>query len=592
MTDHDPEIHRRLLESLTDGVMVIGHDGSFRMANAAAYRMFGLDPEETVGRSFGEVFVVFEGFDAFTEIVLDAVFERRDTAHRVARVPVGGHLRSLSVTVSRLAPGDASRSGTEAVIVLVSDITEVRELRETELRQAGVIKAQLNEIQAAYRDLEARNAELSAMTRRVHRTRLGAVLFVLLLFLAIGSFYLAPLDVSSPTIAIAMDADQDIGETGALPTLTVTPRELRSIIALRGRLVPGRVVEVVSPIESHVGAMHAFPGDRVTKGDLLVELDTGRLAEERSRAQIELIRARDRLAEIENWENGADMARARRALRRARIALDEAEQHLRRTAFLLDEGLVPASEREAAERQRESRALDVEEAERELEAVAAKGGAEARRIAFLEARAAEDRVRDHEAKLDLSQVRAPVSGVVIAPGGTKQGALTKGRAVAQGELMLGISDSERLSVVTQVDEVDVGKVGTGQMAWISGPGFPGMKIDGTVTRVSSRAENASRRNAAPQFEVVVALDGLDAEALDRLRVGMSAHVTILVRHRPEALLVPIDAVERWDGGSWLRVLSETDGHAERRMVELGVTTLDSVEVLEGISAGDRIVLDR
>jgi len=89
MTDRDPEIHRRLLESLTDGVMVIDFDGSIRMANSTDYRMFGLNPEETLGRSFGEAFIEFDGFDTFTEAILDAVAERRNEAHRVARVRGG-----------------------------------------------------------------------------------------------------------------------------------------------------------------------------------------------------------------------------------------------------------------------------------------------------------------------------------------------------------------------------------------------------------------------------------------------------------------------------------------------------------------------
>ncbi|MDE0650412.1 MAG: hypothetical protein OXI12_08730, partial [Gammaproteobacteria bacterium] len=69
--------------------------------------------------------------------------------------------------------------------------------------------------------------------------------------------------------------------------------------------------------------------------------------------------------------------------------------------------------------------------------------------------------------------------------------------------------------------------------------FPGLRIEGTVERVSSQAEGGARRSAAPRFEIAVALDRLDADARGRLRVGMSAHVEIVVHSRPAALLVPI-----------------------------------------------------
>ena len=69
--------------------MVIGFDGSVRLANAAACRMFGLRPEEVVGRRFGEVFIEFEGFDEFTQMVLDAVQSRSGVERRVTSVRSG-----------------------------------------------------------------------------------------------------------------------------------------------------------------------------------------------------------------------------------------------------------------------------------------------------------------------------------------------------------------------------------------------------------------------------------------------------------------------------------------------------------------------
>ncbi len=587
MTDRDPDIYRTLLENLSDGVVVIDFDGSVKMANAAFCRMFGLDPDEVDGRSFGQLFLAFEGFDEFTQIVLDAVAERGDIVRRVTRIRFDEALRSLSVTTSCLMAGEER----VAVIVVVSDITEVRELRETELRQATVIETQLGELQGAYRDLEARNEALSAMTKRVRTTRSTAMLFVLVLFFSIGAWYVQPLDFFStpaPDTRPAVEA----GDPGALPTLTVAPREFQSTIALRGQLTPGRIAEIVSPIESHVGTVHAAPGERVAAGDPLVDLDTGQLAADHRRAEIDHIKARDKLAEIEDWENSADMARARRAMRRAKVALDDADRHLAETAFLLEQGIVPASQHEDAQRQRQSRTLDIEEAQRELESVRARGNDEAIRVVRLEAKTAEDRLRASEKKLELTQLAAPISGVVMTAGDPKRGPLTKGRPVGQGELMLSIADLERLSVVTSVDEVDVRKVEVGQRAWVTGPGFPGLKVEGTVTRVSSQADNARRRRNAPQFNVVVTLDKLDAGDSDLLRVGMSAHVTIVVHHRPAALLVPIDAIEQGGGQAWLRVIPEPGAAAERRAVELGLTTSDSVEVVKGLSPGDNVVLPR
>ena len=483
--------------------MVVGFDGSVIIANAAVCRMFGLDSAEVVGGLFGELFVQFEGFDDFTEIVLDAVAARSGILRRVTNVRIGDEFRSLSVTTSYLT--DAEGGGLVAVIAVISDITEIRELRETELRQAQVIEGQLGELQDAYRDIEARNEALSVMMKRVQAARGLAIVFVAALFLAIGAWYVQPLDLFSGTSALGVGSAVGAGQSGIPRTMTLEPREFRSTIALSGRLAPGRVVEVVSPFESHVSAVHAEPGQRVARGDPLVALDTGLLAVDRRRAEVEYIGALDKLRELEDWENGAEMSRARREMRRARIALDDAERNLAQTAFLLDQGLIPAREHDAAERGRENRKLDLEAAVRELETVEAKGGEKARRAARLEVENAQGRLRELGRKLELAGIGAPISGIVVAAAGPGNKPLARGRPVAQGELLLTIADFERLAVITSVDEVDVRKLEAGQRAWITGPGFPGLRVGGgrrprvvaggQPLAAAERAEVRDRRHA-------------------------------------------------------------------------------------------------
>jgi len=582
-------VYRALLENLLDGVMVIGFDGSVKLANAAACRMFGLRPEEVVGRRFGEVFVQFEEFDEFTEMVLDAVQNQSGVERRVTSVRIGDATRSFSVTTSYLTT--AREEAPMAVIAVLADITEVRELRETALRRAKIIEKQLGELQGAYRDIEARNAELSQMTKRVQTARVAATLFVVGLFLAIGVWHVRPLDFFRESAAPPALAGVEAKGPETMRTLTVAPDTLRETISLRGFLAPGRVVEVVSPIESHVSAVHVRYGQRVAAGDPLVDLDADRIAADYRSAQVQHIRALEALEAFENWENGTEMTSARRGLRRAKMAFDSEERQLRRTSFLLEQGLVPASEHESALERHESRKLDFEAARRELEAAQAKGGGDARKVAELEAENARDRLREQERKLEMTKVLAPIAGVVIAAQGTNAKPLARGRPATQGELLLSIADFDRISVLTSVNEVDVGKIEAGQPAWISGPGFPGLQLEGAVTHVSSRAGGARRSNT-PQFEILVALDRLDATHQAQLRAGMSAHVTIVVLDRPAALMVPITAVEQRDGGTWVRVLDRATGAVEERAVELGLTTLDSVEVVEGIEAGEEIVLFR
>ncbi|MYH69733.1 MAG: PAS domain S-box protein, partial [Gammaproteobacteria bacterium] len=236
---HSQDIYRTLLENLTDGVMVVDVDGTVRLANPVLCRIFGFKPDEMVERPFGEIFVTTEGFDDFVEIVLDAITEQGDIKRRVVSVRIGEEFRSLAVTTSYLLTNEPAQAGQAAVIAVVADISEIRELRETELRMAKVVENQLAELQKAYQDIEARNQELSQMMKRVQAARGVAALLGVGVFLAIGAWYVQPLNPSGAAAAPAARSAARTEDPGKLPTVVVAPGELRSTIALRGRLTPG-----------------------------------------------------------------------------------------------------------------------------------------------------------------------------------------------------------------------------------------------------------------------------------------------------------------------------------------------------------------
>ena len=586
-TSESRDIYRTLLENLTDGVMVVDADGTVRLANPALCQIFGLSAAEAVGRAFGEIFVTFEGFDDFVEIVLEAITEQGGVKRRVVSVRSDDEVRSLSVTTSYLLGGDAQQTGQAAVIAVVADITEVKELREAELRMASVVEEQLAELQVAYRDIETRNDDLSLMMKRVQTTRGMAAVLVVGAFLIIGGWYLRPLDWFGDNAAAPVQSGAESVDPQSLPTRVVEPSEFRSTLSLLGRLEPGHVEKIVSPVEGHISTVHVSRGQRVAAGDPLVELDTGQLAMEHRRAQVEQIQARNRLSELEDWDRGAEMTRSRRALRRAKIAVDEAQNELKETTFLLEQGIVPASQHKQAQQRYQSSQLDYEEAERQLQATQEKGNEEARQVARLEFENASSRLQEHEDKLGLATIKAPLAGVVIISDDARGKPLEKGRPVSQGELLLSIADLERFAAQTSVDEVNVSRVEVGQQALITGPGFPDAQIDGAVTQVSARAARAQR--STPQFEVTVGMARVPPATRAQLRVGMTAHITIVVYSDPEALLVPLAAVSHADGANWLQVIDSNTGSAQRRQVELGRTTVDSVEVLQGLAPGEKII---
>ena len=580
---------------MREGVVSVHPDGRIMTFNPAASAFLGIAQEDALGRTFAEVLLAREGLDDFNQALLDAVRAGDVGRQREVAGLVDGQRRTFALTTSYLRGGDAGAEASSGeavtgdnlgVIAVFADITEVKSLRETEQRLAQQLEAQNQELQTAYRDLEENNETLTAALRKVQVTRAVATAFVIVLFLAVG---LATWNVGGPPAATVAEAPPAAGDN--LYTVVAKPQRLVSTIALFGRVAPQREVHVASPVEGKVAEIHFSYGERVDAGQLLVDLDTTEVEAELRGAQAALIRAERQFEAVADWENNPETARMRRELSKAKLALDNQRSEVEQSASLLEQGIVAAAEHDAAERQYRSQTLDYESLQEDYQTVLAKGDEEARQVARLERDNARVRVASLEDVLSKATIEAPIAGVVLQSqtSGRGDGMLGKGKSVGQGERVLTVGDVQGLAVVGWVDEVDVTKVSVAQSVTIRGDAFPELELSGRVARVSRHARQGAG-SQTPSFEIVATIDPLPPAARSRLRLGMSARVNVVVEDKPDALLVPIAAVDVRQGGAWLTVRDPESGETRRVQVEAGLTTLTDVEIVSGIEAGDEVVI--
>ncbi len=590
-------IYKNVLDNVASGVMSIDADGVITSFNAAAAEICNMTGEAVIGRNFFEVFSQKEGLDEFTDVIFDAVYDSSMVHQRVVEATLGGKTRSLSMATTYLRDERSGETARIGVISLFSDITEIRELRETELRLAREMEAKHAELREAYLKLEETSRKLGVASKNIRVVRTGAVLALVMLFAAIGLYFWdvgtgAGPPAGSGAAVPAPPAPED------LRLLVVEPRRISSTVTILGRLAPRREVEVVSPMQGKVDAVHVRPGQRVAKGQRLLDMDVAEVRISHREAQVAHIKARDRVEELKDWSNHTEVSRARRAVSKRRIALESLKNRLSETAFLLKRGIIPASEHEAAEREHRNQLLDLQAAEMDLEAVLARGAAELD-VARLELANARARLKRLEGILSKARVTAPVSGVILHSKGEKSAArpgeesdkLARGAFVERGDLLLTIGDLEGLTVIGHVDEVDVTRIRPGQSARVVGDAFPGVVLRGEVNRVSSQAIlPAAGRRGLPTFEVAAVVESLTEEVRRLLRLGMSARVEVVVYEKENALLIPVGAVELQDGRPWLWVRDRGSGEARAVEVVTGMTTVDSVEIIDGISPGDEILI--
>ena len=579
----DP-IHGAILETLASAVIAL-EDGVVTYFNEAAANLTGLNPDTVVGNTFAEVFLSLEGAGEFAEAVLAAVYEGSMVRQRVVNVTFPSGKQVLSVSVSRTKRDESSTEDGNSLAVVFEDLSEIIELREKELSLAKEVESQHAELREAYVELEERSRHLADAQgkTRVARTAGAAsvVLFLvmLVLWVATGS---TDTSVPRPT-AIASGSEE-------FRTLVVEPQPLTTVVNVIGRLGPRREVEVTSPISGKIALVHVPYGTQVEMGQTLLELDVTEVQIQQRDAEATFIKARERQLEVENWTESVEASRARRGVTKARIDLADSQRRLDETVFLRGRGVIPAAEQEAAERDHRSRQLDLEAAEQDLAVILEKGKSD-RKVAELELENATARLAEIEQTLALAVIKAPIGGVVMRPPNTSSSnresvTLVVGRPVGIGEHLLTIGDVEGLSVIGRVDEVDVVQIRPGNRVRVSGDAFPGVILHASIGRVSSEAIMSSDSRSLPYFETVALIDTLTPEQASALRIGMSVSMEVVVREDNEVLLIPVEAVEIVGGETLVSVVEGEDVNLVA--VSTGVTTLNSVEITNGLKLGDEI----
>jgi len=300
----------------------------------------------------------------------------------------------------------------------------------------------------------------------------------------------------------------------------------------------------LSPIMGgRIEVLKVKEGDKVKKGQLLMQLWSDDIQAQEKVAQAQVTTARKRVLE-------------------ACTLAESAEREVARQTELHQRGFVSAN------------AID-----------SARAAADAKTAACATARAD---VEQAQANVRLARVQrgrtvlvAPFDGTVAKIVGEVGEYSTPSPPGVPTPPAIDLIDESCLYVKAPMDEVDTPKIRAGQRVRISLDALPKQPFAGKVRRVAPYVTAVEKQ--ARTVDVEATFDQ-PAEA-GRLLVGYSADVEIVLDTRENVLRVPAAAL--LEGGSVLVV--GADGKLQERKVKAGLANWEYTEVLEGIAAGERIV---
>ncbi len=366
------------------------------------------------------------------------------------------------------------------------------------------------------------------------------------------------------------------------PTYTIDPSRLaaveggdiaRSVVAT-GKIQPRAQVEVKSKASGIVEKIFVDYGDWVKQGQVLVELDK------------EELRARVREATATLVAAQAAEESARAALERTKVEAEGPDlpflkSALERAEKLHEEGLIARAVLEEAEKAYRM-ALN-----RQMTALRNLAVARAE-LARASAQAAQARAALERTEEDLrnSTIVSPMDGLVLSRdvevGDAVSSILVLG---SQATLILRLGDVRDVYVLGKVDQADIGKVYLGQRARIVVESFQDKRFEGRVTKI---APLGVEKDNVTTFEVRVSIENPTGE----LRANMSANAEILLEEKHNVLLVPESAViyDR-DRRTFVEVPDPAAEKGRRKVpVKLGISNGVKTELIAGLRAGDRVIL--
>ncbi len=197
------------------------------------------------------------------------------------------------------------------------------------------------------------------------------------------------------------------------------------------------------------------------------------------------------------------------------------------------------------------------------------------RAALLDAARAkgEESLKHWEEIYKPAPLTAPLDGTII------DRRVEPGQTLTSEDAVFVLSD--RLIVLAQVDETDIGSVRLGQPVSVTLDAYPDEEIEAKVDHIAFEAKTV---NNVTIYEV----DVLPARVPEVMRSGMTSNVSFVTEERVGVLTVPSEAVNRERGKS--SVMTGRPSKPEEKQVETGLSDGKMTEVISGLSEGETVLI--
>ncbi|OZI13846.1 efflux transporter periplasmic adaptor subunit [Sodalis-like symbiont of Philaenus spumarius] len=340
-------------------------------------------------------------------------------------------------------------------------------------------------------------------------------------------------------------------------TAPVRRGDIQVLVQATGKLEAIKSISVGAQVSGQITTLHVVNGDRVEKGQLIAEIDDSNQNNELRIAQAAL--------RVFKAQRTAKVA----ALKKATLAYQRQQLLWRNNA----------SSRKA-----------YEEADTDLTTVRAG-------IDELDARIVQANIKVDKEKVNLSYTRvtAPVAGTVVAVIAHEGQTVN---AVQSAPIIVKLAQLDTMTVKTQISEADITRITPNQPLFFTifaepdHPYHARLRVIEQAPESLNRDEDTTRTdstsNAAVYYNALFDVPNPD----HRLRINMTAQVSLIVDDVKDTLLIPAAALIHSEGKGHYTLQVLVKGKPVERHVKIGLNNFVDAQVLSGLQAGEQVILSQ
>jgi len=362
---------------------------------------------------------------------------------------------------------------------------------------------------------------------------------------------------------------------GEIPVLLspVLKKPLSHSLLLTGDISPLMQVDLFPKVSGYLKKVHVRLGEFVSQDQMIAEIDDTEYFLKVKEVEAKVAQVRAQLEEIQTGTRIEELRQAEEAVKQALSRFENARLQRERMEALYQRGVVSKKEWDLADMEFKVAEAQLGSSQEHLKLLREGARQEVREATQAKLKEMESILKQERVRLEYTKIRAPFSGEIA------RRYVDPGTLVSPSTPIVNLVHTDMVKVVANIPEKEIPLIQLGMKAKILPEAFPGRVFEGKIAQISSALEMSTR---TIQAEIYI-------PNLKRLlKPGMFTKVELTLSEKTQALVIPRIAILEEAGEKF--VFTVQGGRALRKRVLTGFEKNEEVEILEGLSEGQWVVI--